>query len=164
MTRIQLIIPPFLSQKLFVSTLFDDAPMVEHNNLVGITNRREPVGNDESGTPLHDSVHTFLYKLLGTGINAAGGLVENEHRWISNRSTSNGQQLSLTLAEIATISSEHRLVTVGKTTNEIIGSNEACGLHAFLISSIKLTITDIVEDGTRKEMCLLQHNAHTLTQ
>ena len=46
----------------------DHFTMVDHQNLVGTTNRAQTVGNHEAGAALHQAGHAFLNVLLGTGI------------------------------------------------------------------------------------------------
>src|SRR5690606_39457892 len=41
------------SQELLVGSPLDDAPLVQHDDLVGVLHGRDPVGDDEGGPPLH---------------------------------------------------------------------------------------------------------------
>ena len=65
-----------------MGTLFDYSSMVEDNNLVGITDGGETVGNDKGGTPLHDGVHTPLDELFRSGVDRGRCLVENQNWWV----------------------------------------------------------------------------------
>ena len=91
------------AKELVVSALFKNAAMVEYDDLVGIAHGGEPMGDDEGGTALHEAVHSLLYKTLGTGVDAGGGLVEDEYGRIGYRGTTDGQQLSLALREVASV-------------------------------------------------------------
>ena len=62
-----------------MGALFNDAPMIEHDDLVCIPYCTESVGNDEGRAPLHQFVHTFLYQCLRAGVDARGGLVEDKY-------------------------------------------------------------------------------------
>ena len=55
------------------------------------------MGNDESGSALHELVHTILYDTLGSGIDGAGGLVKDQHRRVGDGSSGNREKLSLAL-------------------------------------------------------------------
>ena len=92
--------------------LLDDASVVHHTDDVGITNGGETMGNDEGGTSFHDVVHSFLHQSLRARVDARGGFVEDERRRIGNGGTGNGKQLTLTLTEVASICSEHGVVTL----------------------------------------------------
>ena len=105
-----------------MGALLDDAPVVEDDDLVGITDGGEAMGDDKGGAPLHDGVHASLYELLGTGVDTGGCLVEDEDGGIGNGGTGNGKELALALAEVAAISAEHGLVAVGETADEVVGT------------------------------------------
>lgn len=105
-----------------MGALLDDVTVVEDDDLVGIADGTEAVGNDEGGASLHDGVHTSLYQLFGTGVDTGGRLVEDQDGGIGNGSTGNGKELALALAEVATVSAEHGMVAVGETTDEVVGS------------------------------------------
>ena len=47
---------------------------------------------------VHQSVHAALNDRLGTGVDRAGRLVEDHDRRIGDRSTGDGEQLTLALA------------------------------------------------------------------
>src|SRR5690606_15278265 len=51
--RIQLIIPSLCCNKLIMSSAFGDATLFDDEDLIGLTNRAETVGNDKSGTAFH---------------------------------------------------------------------------------------------------------------
>ena len=57
----------------------------------------EAVGDHECGASCHQFIHTVLNNLFGSGINRTGRLVEDQYRRICNRSTRNGEKLSLSL-------------------------------------------------------------------
>ena len=86
-----MIIFSFEGEQLLVGALLDDASVVEDDDLVGIADGGEAVGNDESGAPLHDAVHAALDELLGTGVDGGGCLVEDKDGWVGNGSTGNSQ-------------------------------------------------------------------------
>ena len=52
-----------------MGALLDDAPVVEDDDLVGIADSAETVGNDEGGAAPHNGVHTALHELLGARVN-----------------------------------------------------------------------------------------------
>ena len=80
-----------------MGALLDDAAVVEDDDQVGIADGGETVGDDEGGAALHEGVHASLHKPFRAGVDARGGLVEDEHRGIADGSTGDGNQLSLSL-------------------------------------------------------------------
>lgn len=73
-----------------MGALLDDVTVVEDDDLVGITDGTQTVGDDEGGAPLHEGVHATLHHLLGTGVDTGGRLVENEDGGIADGGTGNG--------------------------------------------------------------------------
>ena len=76
----------------------NDTSLFKDDDAVTVADRREAVGNDKRRSALHQAVHALLYDALGTGVDGAGSLIENEHRRIGNRRPRDGQQLALSLA------------------------------------------------------------------
>ena len=55
-------------EELVVAALLDDAAVVEHDHPVRMFDRREPVGNDQRGATLEQSLERFLDQRFGFGI------------------------------------------------------------------------------------------------
>ena len=149
---------------MVVGALLDDATVVEDDDLVGITDSREAMGDDESGASLHDGVHAPLYELFGTGVYRGCCLVENEDGGIGNGSAGNSQQLALSHTEVTSVATEQGVIAIGQTTDEVRGSYQLGCLDTFLVGGIEFAVTDIVEDGAREEVRLLQDDAHAAAQ
>ena len=61
------------TKQRLVSTLFHDAPTLEHKNAIHCADGRQPVRDDDRGPPRHQPVHRFLGLAQGHfGLNAAG--------------------------------------------------------------------------------------------
>ena len=105
-----------------------------------------------------------MHEFLGARVDAAGCLVEDEHWRIGNGSAGDGQQLALTLAQVAAISIEDCLVAIAQTADEAVGIDQFGGLDAVLVSSIQAPITDVVHHRSREQMGLLQHHAEAVAQ
>ena len=77
-----------------------DLTSVHHQNLVGVLDRREAVGDDDGRPPLHELFERFLDKVLALGIDRRGGLVQDED--LQGRRTSRAherEQLPLPVRE-----------------------------------------------------------------
>ena len=95
---IELIVFAFLGDELVVGTALDDPALFQDHDTVGIADRGKTMGNNEGGSALHELVHTILYNALCSGIDGAGGLVEDQHRRVGDGSSGNREKLSLALA------------------------------------------------------------------
>lgn len=106
-----------------MGALLDDAPMVEDDDLVGITDGGEAMGDDKGGAPLHDGVHASLYELLGTGVDTGGCLVKDEDGGIGYGGSGDGKELALSLAEVASVAAEGGVIAVGESADEVVGTD-----------------------------------------
>ena len=73
----------------------NDFAALDDRNFVGIPNGGEPVGNDEYGFSVHQTIQTLFDLLLGSGIDGGGCLIHNQHRRLCHRSARNVQKLPL---------------------------------------------------------------------
>src|SRR6267154_3471398 len=71
-------ISPTLRVQRFMRPTLDNAPTLDHQNLLRSPNRRKPVRNHKCGAPAHQVAQPFLYQRLGFGIQARGSLIENK--------------------------------------------------------------------------------------
>ena len=67
-----------LEQQLFVASSLAHLASVHHQNLVGTADGREAVGDDDGSALAHQLGDGVLDELFGLGVDAGGGLVENE--------------------------------------------------------------------------------------
>ena len=147
-----------------MGALLDDVTVVEDDDLVGITDGGEAVGDDEGGAPLHDGVHALLHQLLSAGVDRGGRLVKDEDGGIGDSGTGDGKELALSLAEVATIATEHGVVAASETADEVVGTDQSCRLDTLLVGGIEFAIADVVEDSPSEEVGLLQYDAHALAE
>ena len=66
------------SIELVVGALLDDAAVVEHDDAVGEVERRAAVGDEERRPVRHDLAQRIVDRLLGPGVDGAGGVVEDQ--------------------------------------------------------------------------------------
>ena len=76
----------------------NDTPLFKDDDAVTVSDRREAVRNDKRRSALHQAVHALLYNALGTGIDGAGGFIQDQDRRIGDGSSGDGKELSLSLA------------------------------------------------------------------
>ena len=86
-----------LSQQLVVIALLHDVAVFHHKDDIGLADGGEAVGHDEAGAAPHHPGKGGLDAHLGTGINGAGGLVQDQDGRVCNGCTGNGEKLSLAL-------------------------------------------------------------------
>ena len=69
-----------LREQLRVRAAFDDPALVEHDDLVGIDDGREAVGDDDRRAAARDAVERLLDRRLGAAVERAGRFVEDQDR------------------------------------------------------------------------------------
>ena len=98
LTIIKMVVKTVFFHQIFVSTLFDDLPVFHDEDPVCIADGRKTMGNDEAGTALHELVKGFLDLQLGTGIDAGGGFIQDQHGRQAEHNTRDTEKLFLSLA------------------------------------------------------------------
>ena len=63
-----------------------------------IADRGETVGYDEAGASLHELIKRFLNLQFGTGVDAGGCLIKNQHRRQAEHDAGDAEKLLLSLA------------------------------------------------------------------
>ena len=93
--RVEVVVVALLAQQLGVGAPLDDLPVVQHHDLGRRLDGGEAVGDDEAGAPLHEHVQGPLDQLLGRGVHAGGGLVQDQDARVGDEGPGEGEQLAL---------------------------------------------------------------------
>lgn len=88
-----------LFQQTFMIAPFDNPAMIHDHDRVRVFNRTQPVSDDEGRPAAHQLIHAFLHKFLGSRVNRRGRFIQNQYRWIGQRSPGDGDQLPLSLRQ-----------------------------------------------------------------
>jgi len=96
-----------------MAPLLDDATLVHNYDAVRIADGRQPVRDDEAGPALPEPRHRVLDQDLGSGVNAARSLVEDQHGRIGEEGARDREQLFLAGGDIGGIIGQDGLVPVG---------------------------------------------------
>ena len=78
---------------------FYDVAFAEDEDIVGVFDGGEAVGDDEGGAAFHEGVHGALDDLLGAGVDGRGGFIQDKDWLIGDDGTGDGELLLLTLRE-----------------------------------------------------------------
>jgi hypothetical protein len=138
----------------------DDAARVEHDDLVGVAYRRQPVGNDEHGTLPHQPLDGLLHEPLGLGIERAGGFIQDENRGVAQQGSGNGNALALAPRQPGAPLAEHGVVSLRECGNEgrcIRGIRRRLDLFGGCAGG---AVGDVGADRVIEEHGILTHDAH----
>ncbi len=73
----------------------------------------------ETGAPAQEPCHCALYEHLGTSVNGAGGLVQDEYLRVGQERACDGEQLTFTLRKVVE-SSSSRCRILGSVAHEVV--------------------------------------------
>ncbi|MNN13817.1 hypothetical protein D3C81_1268610 [compost metagenome] len=118
------------------------------------------MSDDKARSPLHQTLQPFLNFDLSYGINAACRFIQHENGRIGKDSTSNSQQLPLTLANAASSRIQHFIVTAGKPHDERVRIGESRRLLDLPIGGIQSAEPDIFANCALKKKRILKHKCH----
>ncbi len=72
-------------QEFSVRPLLDDATCLQDNDVVGVLDRRETMGDHQRSAPLQQSSQSLLDDQFGEGIDVRGCLVQYEDARVGNQ-------------------------------------------------------------------------------
>ena len=79
---------------------FDHAPMVEHQNLIGIDNGRKPVRDHQGGAVFRNLLQFGLNRFLGFGVERRSRLIEDKDVRIFENRARDGDALLLAAGKL----------------------------------------------------------------
>ena len=89
---------------------------VDDADLVGVGDRREAVGDDQSRAPFAQGVKRLLNRLLGLGVERRGRLVEQDDRRVFEEGARDGDALALAAGELQAVLAAGRVVAALEAT------------------------------------------------
>jgi hypothetical protein len=84
-----------------VVAFLDDPSAFEHQDAIGGTHAREPVGDQHDGVALGETAHLLEDLVLAAGIERRRRFVEDQHRGIAEVRPCQGDALPLSRREVA---------------------------------------------------------------
>ena len=90
-----------------MGTALNNLSLLKNHDTIGVSYGRQTMCDNKGCSSAHQLIHTILNNALGTGINGACRLIENQYRRIRNGCTRDRKKLPLTLGQIRTVSGQH---------------------------------------------------------
>jgi hypothetical protein len=104
-----------------VSTPLSDPSLLDEDDLVGVSNGAQPVCDHKARPSAQKLVQRILDEELCTRVHTGGRLIHDQDAWPGQDSARNGDQLSLSLAQVATLLGQLRLVALREPADEVVG-------------------------------------------
>ena len=122
------------------------------------------MGDDKAGPALHQGAHGGLNMHLGSGIDAAGCLVENQNNGIGKHGASDRQELPLALAQVAAAREEQRIISIGQLHDEVMRIGKLGGSFDLLVRGIQPAVANVLPDRCREYISILKHDPQLTAQ
>ena len=121
------------------------------------------MSNHETRATFHERIHGTLDVLFGTRVHRACCFIQNQNVTIRQNCSRNSQKLSLTLADVACVLVDHKVVPTGKCLNEVMRAARLCRSFHLFIACVKAPITNVVANRAVEQPRILQNHAETRT-
>ena len=120
--------------------------------------------DDEARAAGHEGLHGVDDGLLGAGVHARGGLVEDEDGRVAQHRAGDGEQLALAGAHGLGVVGEARVVAVGQRADEVVHVGRLGRGDDLLARGAGLAVGDVLGDGAVEQPGVLQHHAELAPQ
>ncbi len=136
-----------------------DLSPVEHDDLVGVADRRQPVRDRDRGAARREGVDGLLHGLLGLRVQGAGRLVEDEDGRVPQDGAGDRQALLLAAGEAVAALPHHGVVAVGQRHEVVVDLRDPGGRDELVIGRGRLGEPQVVGHRGVEEVGLLGDDA-----
>ena len=145
-------------------TAFDQATMLQHQDLVRVGDGRQPVRNGQRGTMLGNTAERGQDFLFGPAVERACRLVQQQDRRILHQRAGNGDALFLAAGEFQSALADFGIQPLGQALDQRHDRCRLCrGDHLFAPGAAA-AIGDVVTDGVVEQHAILRDDPDLLAQ
>ena len=137
---------------------------VHDDNAVSILYRSSTLRNDDLGGFWNILTECLTDQCIGTGIDSAGRVVQNEDLWLFKQGAGDTQTLFLTTRNVGTTLFDIGVVSPWELIDKFIRLCQFAGFDHFFIGSIFIAPAQIVFDGAGEQNVFLKNNGNLVTQ
>ena len=131
---------------------------------VRILNSRKSVRDDKRSSARKHRLYALLHKCLRVSVNARGCLVKYEYLRLAYHRSRKCYKLSLSVRKPCAALIYLRVIALLKLRYEVMCVDGLGSLYYLLVRGIKLSVTNIVLDCSRKQEIVLRHYTHLLSE
>ena len=135
-------------EQLIVRPHLADLAMVQNQDGIHRTHRRQSVGDDEARALTHQSAQSFLDPHFRLRVDVRSRLVENEDLGVGGQHAGEGQQLALTRRQRHAALTHGLIVGLRQAPDESIGVGVASRRLNALARQITISQRDVVAHAT----------------
>jgi len=149
-----------------MGTLLDDLAFIHNTDLVGVTDGRKTMGDDDSCTlvPLHQTVEGSLDHSFAFSVESTCRFVQQEDSRVLQDGSGDRNSLFLTPRQLTSSVADIGVVLVRELFNEVVGVGAlGCGLNLFPCGSL-FASADVLGDGSAEENRFLPNEANLVAK
>src|SRR5260370_9785205 len=143
---------------------FGDDAVNQNNNLVGVAHGGGAVGNQNSGTALHNSAQAAKDAFLGLGVHGGKGIIEDQNARVAGDSAGDGGALLLSAGESDATFADHGVVGFAEVLHVAVEAGNVSGFADAPVIIFRQAKGDVAADGFAKQVSVLGHEADGLAQ
>src|SRR5690606_15125868 len=130
--------------QFIVGSLLDDAPMIHHDDEIGVLHGSDTVRDDQAGAcPQHFA--EFRENVGGgVGVHAGQRIVQHQHRRIAHDGTGNRNSLLLPAGEHHPFFTDQRIQPVGKLRQVVADAGNVNGAVKFVVIDVGVAHAHVV--------------------
>ena len=144
--------------------MLDDPSAVERDDTVDVTQRRQPVRNDDRGASFGRTAHVLLDHALALVIERAGRLVENENALRVEQGAGERDSLALAAGQVRAARADSGRVPVGQTCDEIVRARGPGGVDHARHVTLGRAERNVLRHGSPEDRIVLLHRADVAAQ
>ena len=103
-----------------MGSLLGDAPLLDHNNIVGMADGRQAVGNDDGCFALCQAAEILLNGAFRFRIDRAGRFIQDQHRGVFQYGAGDAQPLALPPRKFDAPFPHNAFISIRKGLYEIV--------------------------------------------
>lgn len=115
--------------ELFMRAPFYDRSMLNDQDLIGLSDRAQPVGYDKCGSALHQYAKTLLDKRFTFCVQVRRSLIQDENARISKDRPRYGDALTLSSRKLYAPLTDHGIKSFFEPAGEFQNVSGLCGAH-----------------------------------
>lgn len=116
-----------MGDQLVVGAILDRLALGHDNNVVGVSDGKQTVADDDHCSPLGNVIEGLLNNLLGLGIEGRGRLIKEQNFGIGYDAASDDDTLLLATGERRATFSNDGVVTLRQVLDKVVGERrQAC--------------------------------------
>ena len=133
--------------------------MVEHQDLLGVGHRRQPVRNHQGGAVFGDFLQLRLDRLFGLRIERRRRFVEDQDGRVLQQGAGDGHALLFATRQLQAPLAHHGVVAIWQAFNKIMDRCRFRRRHDGVLAGTGLAVGDVVFDGVVEQDRVLRHDA-----